>query len=410
MIVGAGIGGLAAAASLRRQGHRVQIFESSAMNKEIGAAVIVHSNSLRVLDHLGYNKDNLKGVDNLKIMQFDSEGGEGITRPFTDPQDTFRTGYMVLRTDLHDELKRLAIGSEGEGLPAILHLATEVSACDIAQGTVTLKNGQVHQADLIIGADGIHSVVRTSVLGYVQTAPASGISVFRCLLDASKLSGRPELDWVIRDRDSSGPTVVRSKGELDRFLIFYPCRGGTLINVAGLFPDTRDQDKHGWSAPATREQFLEEFEDFHPNYRSLVELADDPVTLFQLRMVPTLPTWINDRVALLGDAAHATFPALAQGAGMALEDAATIGCLLPYGTTRDQVPSRLEAYQQIRKSRCEFVSIESVEQITVPSKRGLYANSPEMRSAVVGHDAIEVGQSYYREHFGGASVGETSKS
>lgn len=88
------------------------------------------------------------------------------------------------------------------------------------------------------------SILRTTVLGYVQTAAASGLSTFRCLVDASKLEGRPELDWLAHDRDSiSGPILVRSKGEVDRFLVIYPCRGGALMNVAGLHPDSPDQEK-----------------------------------------------------------------------------------------------------------------------------------------------------------------------
>lgn len=126
----------------------------------------------------------------------------------------------------------------------------------------------------------------------------------------------------------SGATLVRSKGEeVYRFLFFYPCHGGALINVVGIHPDSRRQDKPseydtcskhcsaagskhplvpGWNTPATREQFLHEFGDFHARYRSFIELADDPVMLFRLRTVPILPTWVNGRV--LGDAAHATFP------------------------------------------------------------------------------------------------------
>ncbi|KAJ7735668.1 hypothetical protein B0H14DRAFT_3168519 [Mycena olivaceomarginata] len=129
-IVGAGIGGLTAAIALRKNGHNVQIFETAEIKTEIGAAVAVQANSLRVLDHLGVSKGNLKGVP-------------------------WKGGLLCHRSDLYEELKRLATG-EGEGPPAILRLGTTVVASDPEQGTVTLKGGEIVDADCILGADGIH--------------------------------------------------------------------------------------------------------------------------------------------------------------------------------------------------------------------------------------------------------------
>ncbi len=85
---------------------------------------------------------------------------------------------------------------------------------------------------------------------------------------------------------------------------------------------------------------------------------------WQLRLLPLLPTWIRGRAALLGDSAHGTFPFLAQGAAMAIEDAGAIGCLFPAGTTREDIPARLAAYQDIRKQRGELVRTESAEQVS----------------------------------------------
>jgi salicylate hydroxylase len=105
---------------------------------------------------------------------------------------------------------------------------------------------------------------------------------------------------------------------------------------------------------------------------AFIQLAEDPINLWQLRAMPLLPTWTQGRLALLGDAAHATFPILGQGAAMAVEDSVALGCMLPYGTKAEEVPSRLAAYQDVRKARDDFVCIESLEQITIPSKRGLF--------------------------------------
>ncbi|KAJ7857030.1 FAD/NAD(P)-binding domain-containing protein [Mycena leptocephala] len=368
-IVGAGLGGLAAAVSLRKQGHRVEIFESSLMNREIGAAITVQANAMRVLEYFGYEQDNLRGVDYFGVWIFHMLPVFNVSSVGGRLWDL--AGWLCHRTDLHDELKRLAIGTNGAGPPASLHLGQEVASCDPVTGMLSFKNGEVRQADLIIGADGIHSVIRTSVLGHAQEALSSGISTFRCMFDATKLEGLGDMEWF--SEGISGARLVVSPEARFQMLFLFPCRSGTLINVVAHHVDNRDQDKHEWSAMATVEEVLDEFKNFHPRYLKFLELADQPILRWQLRALPLLPTWINGRTALLGDAAHATLPTLGQGAGMAIEDAAAIGCLIPLGTRREDIPARLEAYQHLRKSRGEFVNRESLEQATQPSKRGLYA-------------------------------------
>ncbi|KAJ7493694.1 FAD/NAD(P)-binding domain-containing protein [Mycena latifolia] len=397
-IVGAGLGGLAAAVSLRRQGHRVEIFETSFMNKEIGAAITVQANAMRVLEYFGYIQESLKGVDFLGTVRYSSLSREGGTNVMHFPNDTLgRAGWMCHRSDLHDELKRLAIGEEGTGPPARLHLGQEVADCDPVEGILTLKNGEVHHGDLVIGADGIHSVIRTSVLGHEQKALATGMSTFRFLFDAAKMKSVPDMDWF--SEGISGARVVVAPEARFRMLFLSSCRHGDVVNVVAHHVDDRDQDKYDWSAPATVDEVLDEFKNFHPRYLKFLSLADPPILRWQLRALPLLPTWINGRTALLGDAAHATLPTLGQGAGMALEDAATIGCLLPMGATRADIPARLAAYQELRKPRGELVNRESLEQATVPAKRGLYARSRELQAVLVGYDAVETTKKYYEEHF-----------
>ncbi|KAJ6540993.1 FAD/NAD(P)-binding domain-containing protein [Mycena vulgaris] len=399
-IVGAGLGGLAAAVSLRRQGHQVEIFETSLMNKEIGAAITVQVNAMRVMEYFGYNKDNLKGVDLFGTVRFSSVGGEGATNVMQFPKNIMgRAGWMCHRTDLHDELKRLALQEDGAGPPAHLHLGQEVASCDPVEGTLAMKNGEVHHADLLIGADGIHSVIRTSVLGYVQKALPSGISTFRCLFDASKLKGLDDMEWFTEGL--AGARVVLSPEERFQMLFLSSCRHGSVVNVVAHHVDDTDHDEHStkWSIPAEVDDVLDEFKGFHPRYLKFLELADPPILRWQLRALPLLPTWINGRTALLGDAAHGTLPTLGQGAGMALEDAAAIGCLIPLGTRRDDIPARLAAYQELRKPRGEFVNRQSLEQATEPSKRGLYARSKDQTAFMLGYDAVETTQKYYREHF-----------
>ncbi|KAJ7136731.1 FAD/NAD(P)-binding domain-containing protein [Mycena epipterygia] len=395
-IVGAGLGGLAAAAALRPHGHRIKIFETSTMNKEIGAAIGVQANAVRVLEYLGYRKENFKGVDQEGIIHFESDG-QPSARSFRTPQG----GYFCHRVDVHEELKRLATGPEGVGEPAKLILGAHVIGCDPVEGTITLEDSQIVHADLVLGADGIHSTIRTHVLGYVETAPATGISAFRFFFPASKLEGNSEFDWFTHG--VSGGRIVTCQDDPDRRMFLCLCRNGTTVNVAIQFPEKKIRiPLVTWSSPATVEDVLSEFKDFHPKYLNFLGLAEEPILRWQLRALPLLPTWIKGRTALLGDAAHATFPTLGQGTAMALEDAGALGCLFSAGTKREEVGARLEAYQQLRKSRGEFINRESLEQIIIPEKRELFAKSPEMRKAVLDYDAIKEAKEYYSARFGGA--------
>ncbi|KAJ7196799.1 FAD/NAD(P)-binding domain-containing protein [Mycena pura] len=391
-VVGAGIGGFAAAISLRRCGHHVRIFESSQIKTEIGAGLGLQPNALRVLLRFGFSRENLKSKNFDGLVDLDAESGDGLTRPWLHSNPSQETHPLLChRSDLHDELKRLAVG-EGEGPPAQLHLDSKILACDPEAGTVTLANGEVIESDLVIGADGIHSVVRTSILGKVVKAAATGWSCFRCLFDASTLSEIDELEWL---RDGvSGPRSITLRGGPFFSFFIYLVRKGTLINFVGLHDDP-EQDEPQWTPTVTKKEILTKYHEFHPKFLRILDLPTvTPILRWQLRAMPLLPTWIRGRAALLGDAAHATLPLLGQGAAMAIEEAGTLGCLLPLGTTPDEVPARLEAYQALRKERGELVNTESVAQAT-PERRGTFIRSRELQAQLVQYDALKVAQDYY---------------
>ncbi|KAJ7222951.1 FAD/NAD(P)-binding domain-containing protein [Mycena rebaudengoi] len=361
--VGAGIAGLAAATALRRNGHHVQIFEAVEIKGEIGAGITMQANALRVLHHLGYSRENLHGVDYDGTVLFKSHGTTGTTLPAlcSSTQGQYHS-LSCLRSDLRDELLRLAVGDEGEGPPAKLNLGSRIAACDVEEGNLTLDNGQVVHADIILGADGIN-------MGWVT-------------------EGIPGARSVIADEESY------------RMIFVYTCRGGSVVNLVGIYEDTHQADP-GWSSRGTQEEFMDKFKDFDPAFQRILVLTDKCVLKWQLRAVPTLHTWIRGRAALVGDAAHGTLPLLGQGAAMAIEEAGALGCMFPRGTRRADVPARLAAYQALRKQRGEFVNTESVLQGSIRAKRGEFARSHDMQVYILEYDAIKAAQECYREHFGG---------
>ncbi|KAJ7624663.1 hypothetical protein FB45DRAFT_923989 [Roridomyces roridus] len=388
-IVGAGIGGLTAAVALRRNGHIVQIFEAADFKTEIGAGLGLQANALKVCDHIGLCRENLRGVPWDATVRLSSDGKERIIYPWLVPGMT-TNGLLCHRTDLHEELRRLAIG-QGEGPPAKLRLGCKVIACDPEAGMVILEGGEAVEADVVLGADGIHSVVRNHVVPDVLRPKDTGLSCFRAVVDASNMCDIPELEWVYGEV-SGARNIPAKDGSL---LVVYPCRDGTLINIVAFNTDESDAAA-GWTGHSTIEEFKASFQHkFHPNYLRLLDLpALGPITKWKLRVTPALSTWVRGRTALLGDAAHGTLPHLGQGAGMAVEDAAALACFLPSGIQVVDVPARLRAYYEFRRERAEFVRVESGRQRC--KGFDLY-NNEEIQRYLLDYDPIEAARDFLRE-------------
>ncbi|KAJ7585345.1 FAD/NAD(P)-binding domain-containing protein, partial [Mycena floridula] len=354
-IIGAGLVGLAAAAMLRKQGHRITIFESSSFYAEIGAGIVLTPNGVEVIKKLlpELKWENMQPVDLRSIEMFSADGTHLTTSDLSEAWKTYPQGWLQIhRVDLHKELMRLALDSDADAKfpPAVVRLGTPIKAVDFnsRNPSVTTSSGEAFECDLILGSDGIKSTVRKCMVGPEYDAAADHVAFYRWTIDLKK---NPELSWIRDQRTTSGPTLVMGKSI---GLFMYPIRGGNLINISGAHQDKRDQDTIDWNAEADMKVFQEAFEDFGNKFMPTVSVAESP-RVWQVRKLPTLSTWVKGNVALLGDAAHAMFPTLGQGFAMGLEDAATIATLFPSGTKPSEVSVRLEAYQEIRKPRAEHV-------------------------------------------------------
>jgi salicylate hydroxylase len=346
-IVGAGIGGLAAAGCLLKSGHRVRVYEQAPELGEVGAGVQMSANAVKVLYHLGLEAE-LEAVG-VKPMAFEFrrfDTGEQLHRIPLGETHRQRFGvpyYQMHRVDLHSQLLAAVRALDPDAV-AVGARATSVQEDD-AGVSIEFDGRQSVRAELAIGADGIKSVVRRHVVG--EDKPGfTGQVVWRCMVPVERIP--KELR----------PDVVSSIfcGPNNHGVIYY-LRAGTLINFIGCV--RRPWEEESWTSCRPWKELDEDYAGWHPLVRAVVENVDkDQCYRWALnnRKVSTL--WSTARCTLLGDAVHATLPYMAQGAAMAIEDAAVLTRALELEGSLEQ---KLRRYQQARVARTTRVVEESTE-------------------------------------------------
>ncbi|KAJ5369081.1 uncharacterized protein N7496_008841 [Penicillium cataractarum] len=369
LIVGAGIGGLSAAIFLRHQGHKVLVFERSKFSAEVGAAIHVAPNCQRLLTRMGISTTDhggtpLERVINLSCRNYiapdvdltltsylleSSPWEMSATLPLTQVIEKAGANWdLIHRADLHSALRNRALSREGAGSPVQLFLNTRIIDMDVQNATLTLAGGDVATGDLVIGADGAHSWTRAFVAPESQPQFPWGKCCFRWLVPYEELNEKFQCD--------NRNTLIEWTGP-DRRIICYPCSNHSIANFGAFVPSTEvTTSNREWNNRASKEQLLQCFEKFDPSIRQILnQVPEDGLKIWELFDMQNLPSWANDCSALLGDAAHPFLPFMAQGGAMAIEDGASIGALFPLGTSRADIPSRLQMYEQCRKDRVERI-------------------------------------------------------
>ncbi|MFS8204175.1 FAD-dependent monooxygenase [Streptomyces sp. CWNU-52B] len=329
IVVGAGIGGLAAALSLRRAGHEVTLIEQTPRFTEIGAGIQLAPNATRVLRRLGLLDAVAARAFRPSRMRFRtwSDGADVCSYLLgREVEEEFGAPYLLLhRADLHEVL--------AAAVPAgSVRLGTTVVGIDQDAGAayVTLASGERLGGDLVVAADGIRSAARQWLFG-ADEALFSKTAAYRALLPAGEVADLelPELAvWM-------GP---------DRHFVHYWVRRGELLNVVAVF--TAEEARESWTARAEPGEQLGEFAGWDPRVLSVLERAGQ-VLRYGIYTRAPLTRWNAGRVTLLGDSAHAMVPFLAQGAAQAIVDAAVLGDVLT-GATPAEVPDALGRYVRRR--------------------------------------------------------------
>jgi salicylate hydroxylase len=346
-VAGAGIGGLTAALALAGKGFRVVVLEKSERLEEVGAGLQLSPNASRVLIDLGLQpRLAARAVipDAISIMTARS-GGEIARLPLGDAATSAAGApyWVVHRADLQGALQ-----AHVNDNPAIeLRLGCQFEdAVTHAKGlTVVQRSGMTRRQDLalaLVGADGIWSTVRHHLFPEVQPQ-FSGLIAWRGTLDATQLpreytSRRVQL-WM-------GPNA---------HLVAYPISGARQINVVAVVPGT--WNRPGWSAPGAASEIKNAFASARwPGTARMMIGAVDDWRKWALFTVPEGGAWTAGTIALLGDAAHAMLPFAAQGAGMAIEDAAVLAkCLAENAEESAAVVAALKRYARLRRARIHRV-------------------------------------------------------
>ncbi|GAA5984663.1 hypothetical protein JCM10908_003448 [Rhodotorula pacifica] len=373
VIIGAGIAGLAAATALRH--HNVTVFEQSRLKEEVGAAIHLGPNAAKIALAWGMQLENLNSPETQWYHELGHDGKTHFKVPIFARKEFAAPWLLNHRVDLHNELRRLATTEDGEGKPATVRTASRVVDIDAEAGVVRLADGETIQADVIVAADGIHSVGRAAVLGQKLVAKRSGHSAYRALIPREKLLENPRA-LAILDGDERGMGLTTFMGA-DRRLVAYPCRGGTLLNIVAIVPDSdAESSTEEWHVRGDPDKLLEAFDKFCEEAKFILRAAPE-CNLWQLREQDPLETWTKGRVILIGDAAHAMLPHQGQGGGQAIEDAEALGVVLPPSTPTTAVPERLKLAEKIRYERATRIQAYSREKALGPKPGEKVVNAQE---------------------------------
>ncbi|KAL4807497.1 hypothetical protein BDV18DRAFT_168012 [Aspergillus unguis] len=325
VIVGGGIAGLTAAIALRGPNRKITVLEQSRLNTEIGALISLQPNATKILyNTLGLRKEleDARGLVDEGLRIYSTDGDLVKEIPLTTRTEFGANRIVFHRKDLHDALKKAALTNDREGNPVEIKVSSRVVSCDPLNGKVDLENGEKVEGDLIVGADGIHSILRKHVLEESVTPLPTGHSG---TIPSDVLEQRePEFCRRIDPRSPFTSMMVAYECRL----IMGPGRQGDVYGIVALVPDERmneDPNKsQSWVAKGSLEKMLDTFSEFPSWVTSIFKHSPD-LGLWQLRDIDPLRSWCRGRLILIGDAAHAMLPTQGQGASQAIEDAEALG-------------------------------------------------------------------------------------
>lgn len=341
-VIGAGMGGLAAAAMLLRKGLDVTIYEQAPAFARLGAGIQQGPNAVKALRGIGL-EERLRDVAYRPELTRYRDAATGDIRWERMQGDTYEQKYgaphlLLHRAELH--------GALASAVPED-HVRLGKTLTGFEQGDdgvrMQFADGTSAEADLMIAADGVHSLVRDAVAGPGEQR-FTGRVAYRTTFPASLMNGREiegSTKWMAADRH----IVIYYLNEAHDEIYFVTSTPEPQFNV------------ESWSTTGDMDDLRAAYAGFHPEVRAVMEACPSAHKWALITREP-LPTWHKGRVALLGDACHPMTPYMAQGAGMAIEDAAILARCLE-GATQDGIATTFARYEAIRKPRASWIQAAS---------------------------------------------------
>jgi salicylate hydroxylase len=348
VIIGGGIGGLAAALSLLKHGLDVEVHEQAPELKEVGAGIQISSNGTRVLYALGL-EDALKRVQVLPSRRVIRHWATGETWNWFDLGAITRQRYgtphvMLHRGDLHGLLADAVRTLKPDAVKLGRRCAGVATVGGHAE--VTFEGSDVVRAAYVIGADGIHSKVRATLFG-ADKPTFTGYVAWRGLVPMDKLPARLA--------QMQGTNWLGPHGHV----LHYPVRRGEIMNFI-TFVERDDWRIESWVTQGTSDELANDFRGWHEDVHEIIRRIETPYKWAMMARGP-MPAWSRGRVTLLGDACHPTLPFLGQGGVMAIEDSYVVAaCLAKYF---DDPAAAFARYEEIRRERTAAVVRKSNDNV-----------------------------------------------
>ena len=358
LIAGAGIGGLFTALCLHRRGIDSILLEQSEQLLELGAGIQIGANGSRIIRDLGLEED----IESLAISPAQGSLCNGVSGqkicslPFnTSAQKNYKHPYFNIH---RANLQKVLVKAVQNRMPKSLRLGCQVSSVeqDSEKVVVHLESGACYTGSILVGCDGIHSQIRK--VTFEDGAPVFADCVaWRAVVPLANLA--EELNGIQSKFDEPKVWVGPNK-----HIVLYPLNSGSALNLVAVVDLPKDAGSDDfpevWQGASSTEALKSSFANWCPEVKRLVERADNALCwgLYH-RTIPK--QWHLGRVVLLGDAAHAMLPSLAQGAVMAMEDAEELAdCLAGINISNPRaVSASLEGYQAARIDRCRRVQRSS---------------------------------------------------
>ncbi|KAJ0115705.1 salicylate hydroxylase [Diaporthe amygdali] len=363
VIIGAGMGGLATALALAKEGFtHIDVYETASDLGFVGAGIQLAPNMARILDRLGVWEPIAKDATPLKGASI-RKGPTDEELAFSDMtwiEDSYSYKHSVghrasLAGELYEGCKRESAIKFFFASPVTEFKTFSPKPTFIVTPRKDGGDPYTVSCDVLFGADGVKSRTRVAILedlGVDAKVVDSGQAAYRIMLKREDMEKDPELLALI-DADQSTRWIGERK-----HIIAYPVSSKTIYNISTAHPDSNfaAAPDETYTTLGSKESMLSVYSDFAPVIQKMLNMVPEgEVCEWKLRVHQPLPTWTHGTVALVGDACHPTLPHLNQGAAQAIEDAAVIAVALSRtpDSSPESIHKSLKVYEKLRKERAE---------------------------------------------------------